>query len=234
MAIPTFLFFRSWGHSLSILALSAALLACSVSPTMPPAAAANIPAATSKGKQTAVFSGGCFWGVEAVFEHLKGVSEVVSGYSGGKAATANYETVSAGQTGHAESVKITFDPSQISYNQLLKVFLLVAHDPTQLNRQGPDWGRQYRSVIFFANSEQQRAAQAYISQLNKTHLFRQPIVTQLAPLNSFYAAEKYHQNFIARNPSYPYVVVNDLPKLKQLREQFSEMYKTSSDEVPHE
>ena len=225
MTIQTFLLYRSWGRKISILALSAVLLTGGISPTTPPVAAADIPASTPKGKQTAVFSGGCFWGVEAVFEHLKGVSEVVSGYSGGKAATANYETVSSGQTGHAESVKITYDPSQISYSQLLKVFFLVAHDPTQLNRQGPDWGTQYRSVIFFANSEQQRAAQAYINQLNKAHLFRQPIVTQLAPLSSFYAAEDYHQNFIARNPNYPYVVVNDVPKLKQLREQFPEMYK---------
>ncbi|MGA7953195.1 MAG: peptide-methionine (S)-S-oxide reductase MsrA [Gloeobacterales cyanobacterium] len=225
MAIQSFLFSRGLGHRLSILALSAVLLASDIYFMPPPVAAADIPASTPKGKQTAVFSGGCFWGVEAVFEHLKGVSEVVSGYSGGKAATANYETVSSGQTGHAESVKITYDPSQISYSQLLKVFFLVAHDPTQLNRQGPDWGTQYRSVIFFANSEQQRAAQAYISQLNKDHLFRQPIVTQLTPLSNFYAAEDYHQNFIARNPNYPYVLVNDVPKLKQLREQFPAMYK---------
>ena len=225
MTIQTFFPFRALGHSLSILALGVALVACGVPPTTPPVAAADIPASTSKGKQTAIFSGGCFWGVEAVFEHLKGVSEVVSGYSGDSAETANYEAVSTGQTGQAESVRITYDPSQISYSQLLKVFFLVAHDPTQLNRQGPDWGTQYRSVIFFANSEQQRAAQAYIAQLNKEHLFRQPIVTQLVPLSNFYAAEEYHQNFISRNPNYPYVVVNDLPKLKQLREQFSEMYR---------
>jgi peptide-methionine (S)-S-oxide reductase len=225
MAIQTFLSSRALGHSLSIFALGVALVGCGVPPTTPPVVAANIPASTSKGKQTAVFSGGCFWGVEAVFEHLKGVSEVVSGYSGDSAATANYETVSTGQTGQAESVKITYDPSQISYSQLLKVFFLVAHDPTQLNRQGPDWGTQYRSVIFFVNREQQRAAQAYMGKLNKEHLFRQPIVTQLVPLSSFYTAEEHHQNFIARNPNYPYVVVNDLPKLKQLREQFSEIYK---------
>jgi peptide-methionine (S)-S-oxide reductase len=226
MAIQTFLFSRSFGQSLSILALSAFLLACSAPPKIPPVAAADIPtASTLKGKQIAVFAGGCFWGVEAVFEHLKGVSEVVSGYSGDKAETANYETVSTGQTSHAESVRITYDPSQISYSQLLKVFFLVAHDPTQLNRQGPDSGPQYRSVIFFANSEQQQVAKAYIGQLNKEHLFRQPIVTELVPLSSFYAAEDYHQNFITRNPYYPYVVVNDIPKLKQLQEQFSAMYK---------
>jgi peptide-methionine (S)-S-oxide reductase len=230
MAIQTHFFSRFWGHSLSFLALSSVLVACGAPSTTAPIAAANVPvavspASTARGKQTAVFSGGCFWGVEAVFEHLKGVSEVVSGYSGDKATTANYETVSTGQTNQAESVRITYDPSQISYSQLLKVFFLVAHDPTQLNRQGPDSGPQYRSVIFFANKEQQQAAKAYISQLNKAHLFRQPIVTQLIPLGSFYDAEEYHQNFIARNPYYPYVVVNDAPKLKQLQEQFSEMYK---------
>jgi peptide-methionine (S)-S-oxide reductase len=224
MAIQTHLFSRFWGYSWSIFALSTVLTACGAPATELPIAVA-IPASTVKGTQTAVFSGGCFWGVEAVFEHLKGVSEVVSGYSGDKATTANYETVSTGQTNQAESVKVTYDPSQISYNQLLKVFFLVAHDPTQLNRQGPDSGPQYRSTIFFTNSEQQRAAKAYISQLNKAHLFRQPIVTQLIPLSSFYAAEEYHQNFIARNPYHPYVVVNDAPKLKQLQEQFSEMYK---------
>jgi peptide-methionine (S)-S-oxide reductase len=227
MARHTFSFSRALGSSLSILALSATV-ACSAPRPAPPAA--NILASTATGKQiqgqqTAVFAGGCFWGVEAVFEHLKGVSEVVSGYSGGKATTASYETVSTGQTEHAESVKITYDPSQISYDQLLKVFFQVAHDPTQLNRQGPDSGTQYRSVIFFANKEQQRAGQAYIDQLSKTNQFRQPIVTQLTPLSSFYAAEEHHQDFIARNPYYPYVVVNDLPKLQNLKEQFAVLYK---------
>jgi peptide-methionine (S)-S-oxide reductase len=185
----------------------------------------NIPASTVKGEQTLVLAGGCFWGMEAVFEHLKGVSNVVSGFSGGSANTAHYETVSTGQTEHAESVKITYDPSQISYGQLLKVFFSVAHDPTQLNRQGPDSGTQYRSAIFFSNQAQKQIAQAYITQLNQAHIFPQPIVTQLAPLNEFYAAEDYHQDFIAHNPNYPYVVINDLPKLNQLKQQFAALYR---------
>jgi len=181
--------------------------------------------AVSTGQQTAVLAGGCFWGMEAVFEHVKGVSDVVSGFSGGDANSAHYERVSFGGTGHAEAVKITYDPSQISYGQLLKIYFLVAHDPTELNRQGPDSGTQYRSAIFFANDEQKRVAQSYIEQLNKAHSFPEPIVTQLNPLNGFYAAEDYHQNFIDRNPDYPYVVINDLPKLEQLRKQFPTLYK---------
>ena len=187
--------------------------------------ATDISTSTAKGKQTAVLAGGCFWGMEAVFEHLKGVSDVVSGFSGGSATTANYELVSSGLTGHAESVKITYDPSQISYEQLLKIYFMVAHDPTQLNRQGPDSGKQYRSVIYFANDEQKRVAVDYINQLNKAHIFDKQIVTQLLPLNGFYQAEEYHQDFIDRNPNYPYVVVNDLPKLAQLQSQFPNIYK---------
>lgn len=180
---------------------------------------------TAAGKQTAIFAGGCFWGVEAVFEHLKGVTQVVSGYSGGSAATAHYGMVSSGLTGHAESVKVTYDPSQISYGQLLKVYFSVAHDPTQLNQQSPDHGSQYRSAIFFTNNDQKQVAQAYVEQLNQAHSFRKLIVTQIVPLQEFYAAEDYHQDFIDRNPSYPYVVVHDLPKLKRLREQFSNLYR---------
>ncbi|PZO42410.1 MAG: peptide-methionine (S)-S-oxide reductase [Pseudanabaena frigida] len=174
---------------------------------------------------TAVFAGGCFWGVEAVFEHLKGVSNVVSGYSGGTAKTAHYETVSTGMTDHAESVRVTFDPSQISYEQLLQIYFYVAHDPTQLNRQGPDRGTQYRSAIFFANDEQKQIASAYIDRLNKSQSFVKPVVTQLVSLQNFYPAEDYHQDFITHNPDYPYVVVHDLPKLAQLQKQFPEMYK---------
>jgi peptide-methionine (S)-S-oxide reductase len=196
-----------------------------LSSTMLPMSAANIPATTVTKPQTAVFAGGCFWGVEAVFEHLKGVSEVVSGYSGGKPETAQYRTVSAGETGHAESVRVIYDPSKISYPQLLKIYFLVAHDPTQLDRQGPDFGTQYRSAIFYVNDEQKKAAQAYIIQLNKQHLFQQPIVTKLAPLNKFYQAEKYHQDFIAHHPYDPYVVFNDLPKLSQLQKKFPDLYK---------
>jgi len=225
MQIRSFTISRGLIRSLSIISLTAVALAYSMSHTMLPGPAVDISTSTAKGQQTAVLSGGCFWGMEAVFEHLKGVSNVVSGFSGGSAATAHYEVVSSGETGHAESVKITYNPSQISYSQLLKVYFLVAHDPTQLNRQAPDWGTQYRSVIFFTNDEQKRTGQAYIDQLNKAHIFRKPIVTQLVPLNGFYAAEEYHQHFIDRNPNYPYVVVNDLPKLAQLQKQFPDIYK---------
>ena len=190
-----------------------------------PNPATDVPIGQAKGMQTAVFAGGCFWGMEAVFEHLKGVSDVVSGFSGGNAETAHYALVSFGQTGHAEAVKVTYDPTQISYGQLLKVYFAVAHDPTQLNRQGPDSGTQYRSAIFFANNEQKQVAQAYIDQLKVARVFDQPIVTQLAPLKGFYEAEAEHQNFIDNNPNYPYVVINDLPKLKQLQAQFTDLYK---------
>jgi peptide-methionine (S)-S-oxide reductase len=180
---------------------------------------------TASGQQTAVFAGGCFWGMEGVFEHLKGVSNVVSGYAGGSARDAVYERVGTGQTGHAESVQITYDPSQISYGQLLKVYFAVAHDPTQLNEQEPDSGTQYRSAIFFRDASQKRVAQAYIKQLNGAHVFKKAIATQLSPLTQFYAAEDYHQNFLARNPSYPYIVMFDMPKVKALQKQFPELYK---------
>src|SRR4030088_2764312 len=157
-------------------------------------------APSKKGQQTAVLAGGCFWGIQAVFEHIKGVIRATSGYSGGSADTAQYERVSTGRTGHAEAVQITYDPSQISYGQLLKVFFSVAHDPTQLNRQGPDEGTQYRSAIFVATDEQKRIAEAYIQQLNQAKVYSRPIVTQVNPLAGFYAAEDYHQNYIARNP----------------------------------
>lgn len=224
MSIRSVTLFRSLVGCLSIFLLTATLTG-GAPPKKALEPATDLPISQVKGTQTAVLSGGCFWGMEAVFEHLKGVSKVVSGFSGGTVATAHYETVSSGQTGHAESVLITYDPSQISYGQLLKIYFLVAHDPTQLNRQGPDTGPQYRSAIFFSNNDQKRVASAYIEQLNKAHIFSKPIVTQLVPLNSFYAAEEYHQNFINRHPNYPYVVVNDLPKLAHLREQFPEMYK---------
>ena len=177
------------------------------------------------GKQTAVLAGGCFWGVDAVFKHVKGVSSVASGYAGGNAATAQYEVVSTGETGHAESVKITYDPSKVSYSQLLRVFFSVAHDPTELNRQGPDSGTQYRSAIFYGNEEQKQTALAYIDQLNTAKVFSMPIVTQVVPLKGFYPAEEYHQNFLARNPNYPYIVFNDLPKLRELKKQFPALYK---------
>ncbi len=187
----------------------------------------DIPADKVKGEQTIVLAGGCFWGVEAVFENLKGVSNVVSGYAGGMKATANYDLVSTGTTGHAEAVKITYDPKQISYGKLLKIYFLIAHDPTQVNRQEPDSGTQYRSVIFFANSDQQKVAKAYIERLNKAHVFTKPIATQVVPLTKFYAAEDHHQNFMARNPTQAYIVRFDLPKLAQLRQQFPSIVKKS-------
>jgi len=190
-----------------------------------PNPAVDVPLASVKGEQTAVLAGGCFWGIEAVFEHVKGVAHVESGYSGGSADAAQYETVSSGRTGHAESVRITYDPSQITYGQLLKVFFAVAHDPTQLNRQGPDIGTQYRSAIFYANEEQKRVAESYIRQLDQAKVFRGKIVTQVVPLKSFSEAESYHQNYLANHPDQPYIVYNDLPKLENLRKQLPELYR---------
>jgi peptide-methionine (S)-S-oxide reductase len=190
-----------------------------------PDPAIDEPVASPAQTETAVFAGGCFWGVEAVFERLKGVTDAVSGFSGGNASTAHYETVSTGETGHAESVKVTFKPSEITYGQLLKVFFSIAHDPTELNRQGPDTGTQYRSVIFYTNDLQKKVAEAYINQLDEAKLFTKPIVTQVVPLKAFYPAEAYHQKFVQKNPMYPYVLYNDLPKLSQLKKQYPEMCK---------
>ena len=176
-------------------------------------------------QQTAVFAGGCFWGVDAVFRHLKGVTYVESGYSGGSGHTAYYDQVSDGNTGHAESVRVRFDAKLVSYQQLLEVFFKVAHDPTQLNRQGPDYGTQYRSAIFFTNKEQQKAALEYIKELNASRTFSNPIVTQVVPLEQFYPAESYHQNYLALHPYQPYIVINDMPKLELLRKKFPEWYK---------
>jgi peptide-methionine (S)-S-oxide reductase len=189
-----------------------------------PAPATDIPAVAAKGPQTAVFAGGCFWGVEAVFRHVKGVSSAVSGYAGGTAKTADYEMVSSGTTGHAESVQVTFDPAEVSYGQLLRIYFSVAHDPTQLNRQGPDVGTQYRSAVFFANEDQKNVAQAYIGQLNQAKVFARPIVTQVVPLAAFYPAEAYHQNYAALHPMQPYIVIHDLPKVANLKEQFPALY----------
>jgi peptide-methionine (S)-S-oxide reductase len=180
--------------------------------------------AKAKRQETAVLAGGCFWGVQGVFQHVRGVINAASGYSGGPAGAAEYEVVSTGNTGHAESVKITYDPSQISYGQLLQVFFSVAHDPTEHNRQGPDYGTQYRSVIFYADQEQKRIAEAYIAQLDTAKVFSGPIVTQVVPLKAFYPAEAYHQNYLERHPDSPYIVINDLPKLAHLREQFPSLY----------
>jgi peptide-methionine (S)-S-oxide reductase len=182
-------------------------------------------AAPATAPQSAVLAGGCFWGVEAVFERLKGVTDVVSGFAGGSKTTAHYEVVSLGMTGHAESVRITYDPAQISYGQLLRVFFAVAHNPTELNRQGPDEGTQYRSSIFYADEEQKQVAQAYIQQLDAAKIFKRPIVTTVVPLQGFYPAEAYHQNFVAHNPTYPYVMYNDLPKIEHLEKAFPELLK---------
>ena len=180
--------------------------------------------ASAKALETAVFAGGCFWGVDAVFKHVKGVTEVVSGYSGGEANTAHYDMVSEGTTGHAESVSVRFDPAQISYQQLLKVFFSVAHNPTQLNFQGPDVGSQYRSAIFYTTPKQQQQAQSQIQQLTAARTFSLPIVTQVVPLKQFYAAEDHHQNYLALHPYQPYIVMHDKPKLEQLRKQFPALY----------
>jgi len=190
---------------------------------VPEAAVTSLPAAP--GLQTIVLAGGCFWGIEAVFEHIKGVTDAVSGYAGGTKEQADYETVSTGTTGHAESVKVTFDPTKVSLEKLLQVFFSVATDPTQLNRQGPDVGPQYRSVIFFADEEQARIARAYIDQLTKAKVYPRPIVTQVVKLQGFYPAEDYHQNFAERNPTYPYIVYNDAPKVANLKKQFPDLYR---------
>lgn len=208
-------------------AISALVLAACMTSSMAgplPDPAVDIPLAKAKGVATAVFAGGCFWGIEAVFENVKGVTDAVSGYAGGTATTATYDKVSSGATGHAEAVLVTYDPSKVSYGQLLKVLFTVAHDPTQLNRQGPDTGPQYRSAIFFANPEQQRVAKAYIAQLQAAKVFKQSIVTEVSPLQAFHAAEAYHQNYLVRNPLQPYIVIHDLPKLAALKKELPGLY----------
>ncbi len=174
--------------------------------------------------QTAVFAGGCFWGVEAVFEHVKGVKSVVSGYSGGTKATANYELVSSGETGHAEAVKVVFDPAKVTYQQLLYVFFAVAHDPTQLNFQGPDHGPQYRSAIFYANDDQKNLAKAFIAAIDSSKVLSAPVVTTLEPLKAFYDAEEYHQDYMKKNPNDRYIVVHDKPKVEALKAKFPALY----------
>ena len=177
--------------------------------------------------ETAVLAGGCFWGVQGVFQHVKGVTRAVSGYAGGAQDTAIYEVVGSGRTGHAESVKITYDPRQVSYGRLLQIYFSVANDPTELNYQGPDYGTQYRSAIFPVNDEQARIAKAYIEQLDKTKLFGGAIVTAIEPGKSFYPAEEYHQDFLTLNPNYPYIVINDLPKIDNLRRLFPDLYRAN-------
>lgn len=219
--------------SLRALALMALLIACGTLAACNAASAKVLPlpdpavdesVAAKSGQETAVLAGGCFWGMQLVYEHVKGVLSVKAGYSGGSANTAEYETVSTGRTGHAESVKIVYDPSQITYGQILKVFFAVAHNPTQLNYQGPDEGTQYRSAIFYADQNQQRIAAAYIHQLVEARSFSHKIVTQVVPLEGFYQAEAYHQDYAVHNPQNMYIMINDLPKLDQLRKRLPDLY----------
>ena len=189
-----------------------------------PAPVVDEPLAASAGQQTAVFAGGCFWGIQAVFEHVKGVKSAMSGYAGGQAVSPSYEEVSSGTTGHAESVRVVYDPSKVTYGQLLRVFFSVAHDPTQLNRQGPDVGTQYRSAIFYANESQKKVAAAYIDQLTKSKAFSRPIVTEVSPLSKFNLAESYHQDYARLHPYEPYIMINDAPKVKNLRRDLPELW----------
>jgi peptide-methionine (S)-S-oxide reductase len=194
------------------------------SPVVLPAPAVGAELRTAAPLDTAVFAGGCFWGIEAVFEHIKGVRSAVSGYTGGKTASPSYEDVSTGSTGHAESVRVVYDPVVVSYGQLLQVFFSVAHDPTQLNRQGPDHGTQYRSAIFYRTHAQQRAAEGYVRQLTAAKTFAKPIVTQIVPLTVVYQAEDYHQDYLVHHPNQTYIVYNDAPKVAQLKAQFPQLY----------
>lgn len=189
-----------------------------------PAASTDDPLSSSHSRATAVFAGGCFWGTQSVFERVKGVIETTVGYSGGSANTATYDQVTTETTGHAESIRIVYDPSKITYGQLLRLFFSVAHDPTQLNRQGPDVGTSYRSVIFYRDEDQKRISQAYIAQLDAAHVFPRPIVTQVVPLKGFYDAESYHQHYADQNPGNPYILVCDRPKIEALKQQFPELF----------
>jgi peptide-methionine (S)-S-oxide reductase len=210
---------------MKLFAILALLLSAAPASAAPMPAAAPAPAAHA---ERVVFAGGCFWGMQLVFESLRGVTNAVAGYAGGQAATAHYEIVSTGSTGHAESVEVTFDPSKISFKQLLDVYFLVAHDPTELNRQGPDEGTQYRSEIFYTTGAQRSQAQAYIAHLDASHAFSSAVVTQLAPLSGFYAAEAYHQNYAVNNPNNPYIAYNDIPKLHALRAKYPQLVKADA------
>lgn len=220
-------------RSFGVLALLAALAGAALQITAKadaidkaiPAAAVDAPKASAPASETAVLAGGCFWGMQGVFEHVRGVTKAVSGYSGGAKATAHYELVGTEMTGHAESIQITFDPRVVSFGEILRVYFSVAHDPTELNRQGPDSGSSYRSEIFFASATQEKIARAYVSQLSAAHTFKDPIVTKIERLNGFYPAEGYHQDFLIHNPNYPYIVYNDLPKIDALKRVLPEMYR---------
>jgi len=219
--------FTRLNHAIVAICITISMLACSArgQPKGPiPPAKVDAQLAASTGKETAVFAGGCFWGTQSVFERVKGVLKTTAGYSGGSAATATYDQVTTETTGHAESVEVVYDPSRITYGQLLRIFFSVVHDPTQLNRQGPDVGTSYRSAIFYTTDEQKRIADAYIQQLDAAKVFPKPIVTQVTPLKGFYRAEDYHQDYALRNPDNPYIQVCDLPKMKALKEQFPELF----------
>lgn len=211
--------------ALTLATLAACQLRADAIDKVIPAPALDTPAAEATGPQTAVFAGGCFWGMQGMFEHVQGVTRVVAGYSGGSKATAHYQMVGTETTGHAESVEITFDPKRISYGQLLRLYFAVAHDPTELNRQGPDSGPSYRSEIFFSSPAQERVAKAYVEQLARANVFGAPIVTRIEPLKGFYPAEDYHQDFLIHNPTYPYIVRNDLPKIAALKRVYPELYR---------
>ncbi len=213
-----------------VLTASCGLRAETINRTIPAAAVDTAPAEVKR-SETAVLAGGCFWGMQGMFEHVKGVTRVVAGYSGGEASTAHYEMVGTETTGHAESVEITFDPKQISYGQILRLYFSVAHDPTQLNRQGPDSGPSYRSEIFFASPAQERVAKAYIAQLNAAKVFSRPIATKVEPLKGFYAAEDYHQDYLIHHPTQPYIAYNDMPKIDALKKVYPEWYRPNPVEL---
>lgn len=214
-------------HSLLVPACISLLLACSghaASKTPIPTPAVDVPLAKTAGHQTAVFAGGCFWGTQSVFERVRGVLHTTAGYAGGSAATATYDQVTSETTGHAESVEVVYDPSKITYGQLLRIFFSVAHDPTELNRQGPDVGTSYRSAIFYENQEQKRLAEAYIAQLDEARVFPKPIVTQVTPFKGFYRAEDYHQDYALHHPDEPYIMICDRPKIEALKQQFPDLF----------
>jgi len=215
---------RMFAAVLTVLAATLACEAGSGASGPVPAPAVDQQKAAAKGKETAVVAGGCFWGIQAVFQHVKGVRSATSGYSGGTVKNPGYEAVSTGETGHAESVQIVYDPSKVTYGELLRVFFSVALDPTELNRQGPDEGTQYRSVIFYSNEEQKHIAEAYIAQLDQAKVFSRPIVTQVVPLQAFYDAETYHQNYAELHPYDRYIMTNDAPKVENLKHEFPDLY----------
>jgi len=215
----------------SVVMLAAAALCSNVAAAAPrsnssfPKPEVDQPVANAKGQEVAVLSGGCFWGIQAIYQHMRGVVSVTSGYSGGNSETAHYEMVGSGNTRHAESVRIVYDPRQITYGQILMIFFSVAHNPTELDKQGPDWGTQYRSAVFYGNDDQKRIATAYIAQLERAKVYPQKIVTQVVPLAVFYPAENYHQDYVRHHPTNPYIVINDLPKLANFKKQFPELYR---------